>query len=60
LEDADVLYSGLAPGLAGVWQIDVRIPEFVAPGDSVIVAVVYESVPSIDSQKMLTTIAVRQ
>ena len=30
---ADVLFSGLAPGLRGVWQIDVRVPDGAASGD---------------------------
>ncbi len=29
--DANVLYSGLAPGLPGVWQVNVMIPNNVAP-----------------------------
>lgn len=39
--DSDVLYSGLAPGFVGVWQIDVRVPKDVPIGD-VPVAVVYK------------------
>jgi uncharacterized protein (TIGR03437 family) len=39
--DADVLYSGLAPGFVGVWQINARIPKDVPIGD-VPVAVVYK------------------
>jgi uncharacterized protein (TIGR03437 family) len=58
--ESDVQYSGLAPGLPGVWQINVRIPKFVAPGDSVIVAVVYDGIPSIDSRAIQTTIAVKE
>ncbi|MDZ4802842.1 MAG: hypothetical protein SGI92_32175 [Bryobacteraceae bacterium] len=30
----DVLYSGLAPGLVGVWQINARIPADAAPGQN--------------------------
>ncbi len=29
---AKILFSGLAPGLSGVWQINVRVPEGVPPG----------------------------
>ncbi len=29
---AQVLFSGLAPGLTGVWQINVRVPDAVSPG----------------------------
>jgi subtilisin-like proprotein convertase family protein len=42
---AEVLYSGLAPGLTGVWQIDVRIPEAVPQGDEVPVVIEYEGAP---------------
>jgi uncharacterized protein (TIGR03437 family) len=27
-------YSGLAPGLVGVWQINVRVPELTPPGQA--------------------------
>ncbi|MDQ6678546.1 MAG: hypothetical protein M3Z09_14765, partial [Acidobacteriota bacterium] len=29
--DQNITYSGLAPGLAGVWQVNVKIPDDVAP-----------------------------
>ncbi len=29
---AEVLFAGLAPGLVGVYQVDVRVPEGMAPG----------------------------
>ncbi len=29
IDDANVQYSGLAPGLVGVWQVNVKIPEDV-------------------------------
>ena len=32
---ASVLFSGLAPGLAGVYQVNVEIPAGVSPGDAV-------------------------
>jgi uncharacterized protein (TIGR03437 family) len=32
---ATVLYSGAAPGLVGVWQVNVRIPSTVRPGANV-------------------------
>ena len=41
-----VLYSGLAPGFAGLWQINVRIPSDVPPG-AVIVFISYGGVNSI-------------
>ena len=60
VDDSDVQYSGLAPGLVGIWQINVTIPKIVAPGNSVPVAVVYGSMPSLEPQHILTTIAVKQ
>ena len=30
-----VLFSGLAPGVAGLYQVDVQIPQGVTPGDAV-------------------------
>jgi uncharacterized protein (TIGR03437 family) len=62
VEQSDVLYSGLAPGLVGVWQINVRIPDFVAPGNQVDVVVQLQSVPSNigpANRRLRTTIAVR-
>jgi uncharacterized protein (TIGR03437 family) len=35
-----IKYSGLAPGLVGVWQINVQIPEAVGVGNQVAIAVV--------------------
>jgi uncharacterized protein (TIGR03437 family) len=32
---ADVLYSGLAPGMAGVYQVNARIPDNAPAGDRV-------------------------
>jgi uncharacterized protein (TIGR03437 family) len=56
--DSDVQYSGLAPGLIGVWQINVRIPERVAPGNAVLLYVQYKDVPSMTPQRR-ATIAVK-
>lgn len=36
---AEVLYSGLAPGLVGVYQVNVRVSQEVAPGARVAVVV---------------------
>jgi uncharacterized protein (TIGR03437 family) len=44
--DADVQFSGLAPGYVGLWQINVKIPANVPPGD-VIVYVSYDGINSI-------------
>jgi uncharacterized protein (TIGR03437 family) len=42
--DADIQYSGLAPYLAGVWQINFQIPATVAPGNTVPLIVVMNSI----------------
>ena len=65
VEDSDIQYSGLAPGLVGVWQINVRIPERVAPSAAVDVVVQLRSVNSntppagFPRPRLRTTIAVR-
>lgn len=62
VEEADIQYSGLAPGLVGVWQINVRIPDFVAPGPQVEIVVQSQSVSSnigAGGKRLITTIAVR-
>jgi uncharacterized protein (TIGR03437 family) len=41
--DENVEYSGLAPGLAGVWQINVRIPESVDPSNANDVVIQFKS-----------------
>ena len=62
--DANVLFSGLAPGLVGVWQINVKIPDNVAPSATVPVAVVLRSIASTEGsvagRPLSTTIAVKQ
>jgi len=42
----DVEYSGLAPGFAGLWQINVKIPSNVPPGN-VIVFITYGGINSL-------------
>jgi uncharacterized protein (TIGR03437 family) len=44
--DSDIEFSGLALGFAGLWQINVKVPSNVPPGD-VIVYVTYEGINSI-------------
>lgn len=55
---SDVLFSGLAPGFVGLWQLNVRIPDFVPPGNAISVLVLLRSVPS--QNNLGTTIAVKQ
>lgn len=33
LPDADVQFSGLAPGFVGLWQVNAKVPANVPPGD---------------------------
>jgi uncharacterized protein (TIGR03437 family) len=63
VSDEDILYSGLAPTLISVWQVNVRIPERVAPSNQVIVAATLDSIPTNQDaagQRITTTIAVKQ
>ncbi len=57
--DADVQYSGLAPGLIGVWQVNFKIPDRVAPSSAVLVYVQHKNIPSMTAQ-IRATIAVKQ
>ena len=34
-QSAQVLFSGMAPGFVGLWQINAQIPQSVAPGNAV-------------------------
>jgi uncharacterized protein (TIGR03437 family) len=61
-----IYYSGLAPGLVGVWQIDVLIPKNVAPGSlpglgssQVSLAVIVNSIPSYDYTQYRSVIYVQ-
>ena len=56
---ADVLYSGLAPGFVGLWQVNVRVPKETAPGPSVPVAILYRDILSDFVGRIRTTIAVK-
>jgi len=46
VSSGDVQWSGLAPGFAGLWQINVQVPADAPPGD-VVVFVIYDGVNSI-------------
>jgi uncharacterized protein (TIGR03437 family) len=48
LPSSNILYSGLAPGLVGVWQINLMIPTTAPTGGSVAVRMFQDSIPSID------------
>jgi uncharacterized protein (TIGR03437 family) len=52
---ATVLFAGLAPGFAGLYQLDVVVPKGVAPGDDVPLAI---AMPAGDRDQ--ATIAVRR
>ncbi len=51
---ADIHYSGLAPGLVGVWQLNATIPQATTPGSAVPVRAVVNGSPT-----NLVTIAVK-
>ena len=62
LTDAEILYSGLAPGLVGVWQLNLRVPDRVPPNSRAQVVVAFRDVPSNNPQvptQIVTTIAVQ-
>ncbi len=56
---ANIQYAGLAPGLVGVWQVNVLIPENIAPSPNVPFFVRLRGVLS-GNPPIRTTIAVRQ
>ncbi len=63
LDDKYVEFSGLAPGLVGVWQVNVRIPDEVPPSNAVLVVFRYKGVTSNNTSvldQIRTTIAVKQ
>jgi uncharacterized protein (TIGR03437 family) len=57
----NVEFSGLAPGLVGVWQINVRIPDKLSPlvPGQVPVFIEYRSRRSLEQGMKVTTIAVK-
>ena len=46
--DSDVQYSGLAPGFVGVWQINVKVPANVPPGDVPVVVLLNDINSNLD------------
>jgi uncharacterized protein (TIGR03437 family) len=63
LAESDILYSGLAPGLVGVWQLNLRVPMTVPPGSATEVVILHKGIPSNQqpgsSGVIRTTIAVK-
>ena len=54
-----ILFSGLAPGLIGVWQVNIIVPDYVPDSDNVLVIINMKDRFSI-GQGMATTIAVKK
>ena len=52
---ATVTYSGLAPGYAGLWQINVQIPINAQAGTAVVVRVYEKDIPNLDQNSGLST-----
>jgi len=59
---ANIQYSGLAPTLVGVWQINFQVPTTVTAGNSVPIVVIMNSIPSDNPSvpaQIATTIALK-
>ena len=57
-----IYYSGLAPGMVGVWQIDVKIPLLASPGGQVPLVVFgssYSSLLNYNFTQYITTMAIQ-
>ncbi len=52
---ATVNYSGLAPGFAGLWQINVQIPLEAQSGSAVVIKLYEKDIPNLDQTSALTT-----
>ena len=59
VDPANIMFSGLAPGMIGVWRIDVKVPDLTAPANQVPVFIRMNSIAS-EVAGQLTTIAVKQ
>ena len=62
VDPSAIIYSGLAPTLVGVWQINLTIPSSAPTGGSVPIRVFLNSIPSVDpneSGSTTTTIAIK-
>ena len=59
VDPANVVFSGLAPGMIGVWRIDFKVPDTTAPGNQVPVFIRMRSITSATTGQV-TTIAVKQ
>jgi uncharacterized protein (TIGR03437 family) len=59
--EANILYSGLAPTLVGVWQINLQIPDNAQIGSSVAIKVFQNSITSTESNSPggSTTVAIK-
>jgi uncharacterized protein (TIGR03437 family) len=51
----NVTYSGLAPGFAGLWQINVLIPPDAQSGSTVVLELFEKDIPNLDQGSALTT-----
>lgn len=51
----NVTYSGLAPGFAGLWQINVQIPANAQSGTAVVLKLFEDDIPNLDQSSSLTT-----
>ncbi|HBY61798.1 MAG TPA: hypothetical protein DEH78_18410, partial [Solibacterales bacterium] len=62
IPEENVEYSGLTPNLISLWQINVRIPQAIPPGNSLPVILQQRGIPSTDpiTPSRLPTISVRQ
>ncbi len=57
VDDSNITYSGLAPGLVGVWQVNVKIPDTVAPTSPTLqtpVTMQFESIFTSDPTRRVT------